>query len=107
MPEMDDDQGTSVVMIHSDKGLELWNQVKSQLNYREAERDKALSPNADSRKSVEPHINRKKFFKKLNKNASIDELERCIEVSFTDKIRRKGRHMYHSKCKLFTNCTFR
>lgn len=60
MPEMDDDKGTSVVMIHSDKGMILWNSIKQHLNYKEAERDKALSPNADSRKSVVPHINRKK-----------------------------------------------
>lgn len=97
MPEMDDDKGTSVIMIHSDKGIKLWKNITGLLNYKEAERDKALSPNADSRKSVVPHINRKKFLKKLKSGASLEELVECVDVSFSDKVRRKCRKIICKK----------
>ena len=100
MPEMDDDKGTSVVMIHSHKGMMLWELIVDFLEYKEAERDKALAPNADSRKSVEPHINRKKFFRKLNSNVSLAELETCIELSFVDRIRIKCKRIINSYRRL-------
>lgn len=89
MPEMDDDKGTSVILIHSDKGRKIWESILDKIIYKEAERDKALSPNADSRKSVVPHINRKKFFRKLSNGESIESLEKLLELSLWRRIRRK------------------
>lgn len=89
MPDMDDDKGTSVVLIHSEKGQNLFDILKNQIVYHKAEVDKALSPTADSRKSVAIHPKRNIFFKKLEQGADIDQLVKLTELSGLTKIKRK------------------
>lgn len=88
-PEMDDDKGTSVILIHSQKGNELFECVKTQMKYKKMQVDIALPPNADSRKSVKPHINRKKYLRKLKKDASFDVLMKCVQIGIIKKVIRK------------------
>lgn len=90
IPEMDDDKGTSVIMVHSEGGMRLINSILGKMNYCVVERDKVLSPNADSRKSVTPHINRKKFVKNISNNANIRVLTKLLELSLWDRVRRKA-----------------
>lgn len=89
MPDMDDDKGTSVVLVHSESGKEMLESLKDKISLREAEVDKALPPTADSRKSVKPHPNREKLFKKLNKGDSISKLVKLTEPSLMRKCIRK------------------
>lgn len=63
MPEMDDDKGTSVVLIHSEKGQRLFELCQSEMFFRQAEVDMILPPTADSRRSVAVHFGRTRFFK--------------------------------------------
>lgn len=93
MPDMDDDKGTSVVLVHSESGKEMLESLKDKISLREAEVDKALPPTADSRKSVKPHPNRKKFFNKFNKGVSISNLVRLTEPSFIKKCIRKAKRI--------------
>lgn len=74
MPDMFDDKGTSLIFVHSSKGEQILDAVKNSLHLREANLDKALPGTADSRKSVEMHPNRKKFFVGLEKGEGIDTL---------------------------------
>lgn len=79
MPEMDDDKGTSVIIIHSEKGYNILEVILERLEYREAEVDKVLPPYADSRNSVkEPH-DRGKFFELFIQGASTKELASFIK----------------------------
>lgn len=89
-PEMDDNKGTSVILIHSSKGEQVFNAIKTQLNYKEMELDIALPPSADSRKSVLPHPKREKFFKELDEK-DIVELSKLIKTSLFTRIKRKLR----------------
>lgn len=94
MPDMDDNMGTSVVIVHTEKGVNLLNSVKDNLVIRKAQLDKALPPTADSRKSVLPHPNREKFFVELDKNISVEKLsdlvrDRFPQPSFKTKVKRK------------------
>lgn len=79
MPDMDDDKGTSVVIVHSEKGQVLFDGLKNQIVYREAETDKALPPSADSRKSVVMHPKRDKFFKQLEHGAGMEQLVKLLK----------------------------
>lgn len=74
MPEMDDDRGTSVILVHSQKGRQMLDAVKESLNIREASLDKALPITAESRLSVRMHPNRKKFFAGVSKGENFDDL---------------------------------
>ncbi len=90
MPEMDDDKGTSVVLIHSEKGKKIFEVLSNQMIVREGDVDRLLPPSSDSRKSVSRHRNRKKFFKELDRNVwGIDKLEKLIEPTWYDRMQRK------------------
>lgn len=89
MPQMDDDKGTSVVLIHSDKGQKLFDSLKEKMICCEAEIDKALPATADSRKSVKRHPKRKIFFKQLEQGKDIKQLIKLIEPSLIERLKRK------------------
>lgn len=99
MPEMDDDNGVSVIITHTKKGEHFLSAIKEQLILKNAELDKALPPNADSRKSVTPHKFRSKFFIMLNKSASVDDMEKLLKLSFFDKVRNKTKYYISSIIK--------
>jgi len=91
-PDMDDNKGTSIVLVHSNKGEELLNKVKHLLKIREVDANQALPSTMDSRKSVKAHKNRDKLFAMLNDN-SIDKLVKLVEkpkyVILIKKVNRK------------------
>lgn len=86
MPCLDDDKGTSVVLIHTQKGVEIFEHIKNHLVYREMAVDVLLPPNADSRKSVEPHPNRKKLFKRLKQGADWKSIYEAKRLTLYDRI---------------------
>lgn len=87
-PELDDDRGTSVIQINTAKGKYIFSKIKDDLIYQKVDIDVALPPTADSRRSVNMHRRRKKFFKQLDKK-TIKQLIKLIEPSFCGKIKRK------------------
>lgn len=87
MPHMDDDCGTSVVLIHTEKGLKLFEEISKELEMSFAELEKALPITADSRKSVTLHYNRNKFFKALNKEKTTMYLMKYMEDTLDRKIK--------------------
>lgn len=73
-PELNDEHGTSVILIHSEKGRKVFEQLSSQLNYQSVDVNVALPKTADSRKSVLPDSRRTKFFEKINTDCSYEQL---------------------------------
>lgn len=86
MPDMDDDRGTSVIIVNSLKGKQMLDGVRESLDFRETSLNKALPKTADSRKSVEMHPSRKKFFKGVKNGKSIDDLCAYLSKSFIQKV---------------------
>lgn len=95
MPHMDDDKGTSVVLVHSTKGQKMFEDLKEQMRYCEAEVDKALPPTADSRKSVNMHPKRDKLFAQLEKGKDVSDLVKLVEPSLFSKVKRRIKKMIH------------
>lgn len=89
IPEMDDDKGTSVVITHTEKGEGLFKNVLGKLVYKKDVVDILLPKKVDSRKSVKPHLKRKKFFKMLNSHCSIDELYNLTRPSLLTRVKYK------------------
>ena len=81
MPEMDDDRGTSVVLLNSPKGRALWETVAGNLVFRPGELDTLLPKGSDSRKSVKPHPNRSRFFAALDRGQSMEQLVKLTRKS--------------------------
>lgn len=86
MPELGDDKGTSIILVHSLRGNAMLQAVKESLVTREAELDKVLPPTADSRKSVVMHPNRKKYLKGLKNGESFEVLYGYVRKSFLQRV---------------------
>lgn len=85
MPEMDDNQGTSVILVHTAKGKQLINSVDHRLCKKEADLDRALPPDADSRKSVRIHTKRAEFFSKIDR-MPMEKLIKLIRSPFRKRL---------------------
>lgn len=97
-PHMDDDKGVSVVIVHSDKGIKLFDSCSENMIFEKAEVDKILPPTSDSRKSVIMHPKRGEFFKSINNGVQVEQLIKLVEPSLSKKIKRKIGNMF-SKIK--------
>ena len=86
MPEMDDDKGTSVVFINSRKGQALWESVQNRVKARPADPETVVKHNMVYRNSVKPHPNREKFFRALNRGASVDQLVQLTKAPLWKRI---------------------
>lgn len=87
LPELDDDKGTSIVMINSPNGEVLFEKIREKIVFKEVDIEKALPPRADSRKSVRMHPKREKFFKQMDYK-SIEQLTKLLNQSFLIRIKR-------------------
>lgn len=101
MPCLDDDKGTSAIIVHTEKGMKIFKYIQKSLIFNEIDIDMLLPPYADSRKSVMPHPNRKKFFRRLNQGASWEDLYKVNKLTLYDrvvnKMRRVGRKIITKK----------
>lgn len=61
-PELDDGLGTSLILIHSEKGLELWNEISNSFTYKAVDLKKAIVRNQPLIKSAKKFSRREKFF---------------------------------------------
>lgn len=86
MPEMDDDKGTSVIVVHTDKGRKVLKEIQKTMIFKKAELDKALPLSADSRTSVLKHPNREKYWAELQAGKSLDEIYKCVKKNIGQKI---------------------
>lgn len=73
MPQMDDDKGTSLVLVHTQKGKALVGAKNDTLQLNEVNIDDAILYNGAAIKSSPVHPKRKKFFIKFNE-ANVSDL---------------------------------
>ena len=97
MPEMDDDNGTSVILIHTERAQKIIDELAFKLNCRQVETMVALPPTADSRKSVRQHPKRSQFFIKLDKVKDIDETLKMLRPSVKRRIVAKLKRLKSEK----------
>ena len=71
-PEMDDDKGTSLVLVHTEKGRQLWASVASELMFCESTFADAVRNNSSIVTSTKPNVRRAQFFRLLAKGRDFD-----------------------------------
>ena len=91
LPEYDDDQGTSLLFIYSEKGKELFHMVKEIYEVDSCEVDARLAAESNPMmlQSSKPHVNRKKFFKNINKKTVSKTVNDCTQKSIFYRFARK------------------
>lgn len=72
-PEMDDDKGTSVVLLNTEHGVDLFNSISDKINQCESKVEYAIAKNPCIVRSSTPHLKRSKFFANLDKY-TLDQL---------------------------------
>ena len=92
-PHMDDNKGTSVVVVNSEKGEELVKLISPNIVCCDVDLDRAVAPMAESRRSVTKHLNRKQFFKKLERGSSTEELLKTMHLGIFKRAYRKYRRL--------------
>ncbi len=88
-PEMMNEKGVSLVMIHSETGKDVLKRILDNLRIKEFNIDELLPPSSDSRKPVPAHHNRKSFFKKLRRTRKVSKLVNLLKPPIDVRIKRK------------------
>ena len=89
--KMDDDKGTSLVLVHSNKGKNIWEKLNRHFVWKEYTTDQVSLRNQSILLSVNDNPSRKKALRYLNNNDFV-KLEKLIDknhqhVRFRKKIR--------------------
>ncbi len=82
-PKMDDNKGTSLVLVHTSKGKRLFEKIVDNLVIQEANLEDAIRYNPSIIYSSEKKDLRKKFFKKMK---SEDDIEKIVEEISKSKL---------------------
>lgn len=87
LPDLDDDKGTSLVMINSKKGAALFSSLKDKMKCIQININQAIAFNSAAIQSVPSHPKRDKFFQELPGSADIGKLIfKCTKVKLLRKI---------------------
>lgn len=92
--QFNDNKGASLVMVHSEKGENLFNSVKPSINYNAQGFEFALEDNPSYYKSAEHSILRKHFFNDLNKKSINKVIEKYCGNGIASKLRRKAAKIF-------------
>ena len=97
-PQLDDDKGTSLVLVHTEKGRVLWQSLAGQVEAVASTLADAVRTNPSIVRSAPPSPKRAKFFKSLAKGKDFDWIvehllhrplwRRC--ASFAKRVLRKA-----------------
>lgn len=86
-PEMDDDKGTSVVLLNTEHGVDLFNSISDKINQCESKVEYAIAGNSCIVRSIKKHPKRSEFFADLDKYTLNDLIKKyCPYPSFLKRI---------------------
>ena len=88
-PEMDDDKGTSLVILHSAKGKDVFNEISERLKYIEVNADEAIKHNSAMIKSVFKPKNRERFMINIQRKPFDKTVKKYCNIRFINKVKNK------------------
>ena len=100
-PSMDQDRGTSLVMVNSPKGMSLFESIKDQIEWKEFSYEEALKGNPAIESSIDrSNTNRELFFKDIdnlpyNKVAQKYFIQQPVKKNLFGRIKLKIGYMYY------------
>ena len=90
LPKMDDDKGTSLVVIHSEKGKQLFDKLSETMIINEVDLNEAIKYNSSMIRSVKYNEKRNSFFAELNSGKELTDLIRIYtKISFAKRVKNK------------------
>lgn len=90
LPKMDDDKGISLIVIHSEKGEQLFDKLSETMILNEVNLNEAIKYNPSMIKSVKYNEKRNSFFAELNSVKELTDLIRkYTKISFEKRAKNK------------------
>lgn len=90
LPKMDDDKGTSLIIIHTDKGKQLFDILFDKMIVNEVNMNEALKYNPSMIKSVKYNEKRKEFFERfINEKTLTTLIFQYTKITLTKQIQQK------------------
>lgn len=86
-PEMDDDKGTSLVILHSSKAHSIFKKIVNNLSYKEVDVEEAFEYNPAMLTSVPQNVDRAKFFDSL-RSSGFSGVIKYIRLPLLQRLRR-------------------
>lgn len=77
--DTESDGGTSMVMIHTEKGKKLWNAISDRVNYVEKTLEEVIAGNVCFMNSIIPGKHREEFMRDLDRIPVIKNIERFLK----------------------------
>lgn len=102
-PEMDDGKGTSLVIINSDKGKKMFNNIDCKVLYQRISSDNAFLDNLAATESKKENKQRKLFLNEMDNCKDEDvirKLEKYSEVKFLQRVKLGLKHCLGVKGEL-------
>ena len=88
-PEFDDNKGTSLLLIHTEKGHSAWERISGQFRSLNVTAQEAIAQNPSAVQASFPHPNRDKFFAGMERTKSLQKwIGRCLEPPKASVIQR-------------------
>ena len=88
-PDFDDNKGTSLVMVHTEKGIHLWERIREELRVLDLKGIDCLANNPSALMSSDAHKNRSRFFEKMDNVSDFpDHIERCLSYERVSVLQR-------------------
>lgn len=88
-PDMFDDRGASLVLLHSAKGEAYWSKVKESFHYQLTDLEFAVENNSAAVVSVALPKQRKVFFTEYEKKGVAATVDKCTHISLVGRLKRK------------------
>ena len=92
LPTIDDDKGTSLVLLHSEKAQRLFEEIGEGISRWEASIDEAIRYNSAMVKSVAPHAGREGFFNQI-RDREFGCIKPYIKIPLMQRIKRTIRRL--------------
>lgn len=90
LPEMDDNKGTSLILIHTEQGMDLFNSITDKITLADAVIDKAVDGNSCIVESTKYNPKRREFFMRLHNGEDFTSIiEDLTKMSTKSKIKAK------------------
>ena len=86
MPEFDDEKGISLVLLNSNKGLELFHKIKGRLEYKASPIEQCLQPQLIH--PTAPSVNRERFWQDYQKHGYVYITKKYANVGFIAALKR-------------------
>lgn len=101
-PEMDDDKGTSLAIIHTEKGQKLWEAVQTGIIQKEVAIQDALKGNPSMTTSVSKPLKRDLFMKAIRNK----RFDKCIDEYVIPKAKKNFRYLLRRYLRRLLGDTF-